>query len=94
MIARVSRGRYQYRESNRPMDVELLREYLEPSEVYEKRPARRRRGGSGRRDVSETVRMALYVVQHGVCAGCGFHLPHHLRFEVDHILALSDDGED
>ena len=24
----------------------------------------------------------------------GFHQPHHLRFEVDHIVALTDDGED
>ena len=93
VIARVSRGRYQYRESNRPMDVELLREYLEPSEVYEKRPPRRRRGGSDRGEVPETVRMALYVAQRGVCPGCGFHLPHYLRFEADHIVALSDDGE-
>jgi glutaredoxin len=38
--------------------------------------------------------MALYSVQRGVCPGCGFHQPHHLRFEVDHIVALSDDGED
>ena len=42
---RVSRGRYLYREPNRPMDVALLQEYLEPVEVYEKRPARRRRVG-------------------------------------------------
>ena len=37
--------------------------------------------------------MCLYAVQRGVCPGCGIHLPHYLRFEVDHILALSDDGE-
>ena len=24
--------------------------------------------------------------------GCGFHQSHHLRFEVDHIVALSEDG--
>ena len=51
VLTRVGRGRYQYREPDRPMDVELLREYLESAEVYEKRPARRRRGGSDRREV-------------------------------------------
>ena len=25
--------------------------------------------------------------------GWGFHQPHHVRSEVDHIVALSDDGE-
>ena len=35
-------GHHLYREPDRPMDVELLREYLEPVEVYEKRPPRRR----------------------------------------------------
>ena len=91
---RVSRGRYVYREPDRPMDVELLREYLEPVEVYEKRPIRRRRSGSDRRSVPDEVRMGLYAVQKGVCPGCGFHKPHHLRFEVDHIVALSDNGKD
>ena len=38
--------------------------------------------------------MGLYAVQRGACPGSGFHQPHHLRFEVDHIVALSDDGED
>ena len=38
LIMRVSRGRYLYREPDRPMDVALLQEYLEPLEVYEKRP--------------------------------------------------------
>ena len=28
-----------------------------------------------------------------MCPGCGIHLPHYLQFELDHILALSDDGE-
>ena len=32
LIMRVSRGRYLYREPTRPMDVALLREYLEPVE--------------------------------------------------------------
>ena len=93
LIIRVGRGRYLYREPDRPMDVALLREYLEPVEVYEKRPARRRRDGSGRRNVPDRVRMGLYAVQRGICPGCGFHQPHHLRFEIDHILALSDDGD-
>ena len=90
---RVSRGRYLYREPTRPMDVALLQEYLEPVEAYEKRPARRRGDGNRRENVPDSVRMALYSVQRGVCPGCGFHQPHHLRFEVDHIVALSDDGE-
>ena len=92
LIIRVGRGRYLYREPDRPMDVALLREYLEPVEVYEKRPARRRRDGSGRRNVPDRVRMGLYAVQRGICPGCGFHQPHHLRFEIDHVLALSDGG--
>ena len=41
----------------------------------------------------EPVRMALYAVQRGVCPGCGIYLPHFLRFEADHIVALADDGE-
>ena len=65
---RVSRGRYLYREPTRPMDVALLQEYLEPAEVYEKRPARRRGDGNRRQNVPESVRMALYLVQRG-------HLP-------------------
>ena len=93
LITRMSRGRYLYREPDRPMDVELLREYLEPVEIYEKRPPRSRAGSYRRREVSEEVRTRLYAVQRGVCPGCGIHLPHYLRFEVDHILALSDDGE-
>ena len=93
IILRVSRGRYLYREPDRPMDVVLLQEYLEPVEAYEKRPARRRGDGNRRQNVPESVRMALYSVQRGVCPGCGFHQPHHLRFEIDHIIALSDDGE-
>ena len=93
LIMRVSRGRYLYREPTRPMDGALLQEYLEPAEAYEKRPARRRGDGNRRQIVPESVRMALYLVQRGVCPGCGFHQPHHLRFEIDHIVALSDDGE-
>ena len=93
LIMRVSRGRYLYHEPTRPMDVALLQEYLEPVEAYEKRPARRRGDGNRRQNVLDSVRMALYSVQRGVCPGCGFHQPHHLRFEIDHIVALSDDGE-
>ncbi len=93
LIIRVGRGRYLYREPDRPMDVALLREYLEPVEIYEERPARRRRVGSDRCSVPDRVRMGLYAVQRGICPGCGFHQPHHLRFEIDHILVLSDDGE-
>ena len=73
--------------------LELLREYLEPAEVYEKRLARQRGTGGHRRNVPDEVRMALYAVQRGVCPGCGFHQPHYLRFEADHIIALADDGE-
>ena len=94
LIIRMSRGRYVYREPDRPMDVALLQEYLEPVEVYEKRPPRRRRGGSDRRDVPDEDRMGLYAVQQGVCPGCGFHQPHYRRFDADHIVALTDDGED
>ena len=62
-------------------------------EVYENRPARRRRVGNQRQNVPESMRIALYAAQRGVCPGCGFYQPHHLRFEVDHIVALSDDEE-
>ena len=93
LIIRVSRGRYLYREPDRTVDVALLQEYLERVEVYEKRPARRRRVGNQRQNVPELMRIALYAAQRGVCPGCGFYQPHHLRFEVDHIVALSDDGE-
>ena len=63
LIMRVSRGRYLYREPDRPMDLALLQEYLEPVEVYEKRPARRRGDGNRRQNAPESVRMALYSVQ-------------------------------
>ena len=59
LILRVGRGRYLYHEPTRPMELGLLREYLEPVEAYEKRPARRR-GGGHRRNVPDQVRMALY----------------------------------
>ena len=93
LLHRVSHGRYIYREPDLPMDIALVKEYLEPTEVYEKRPPRRRGSGPGRERVSDSVRMALYAVQRGVCPGCGFYLPHYLRFDVDHIVALADDGK-
>ena len=92
LLVRVSRGRYIFNEINRPMDLALVQEYLEPQEVYEKRPPRRRGEVSRRETVPDSVRMALYAVQHGVCPGCGFYQPHYLRFDVDHIVALADDG--
>ena len=78
LITRVSRGRYLYREPNRPMDMALLQEYLEPMEVYEKRPARRRRVGNQRQNVPESMRITLYAAQRGICPGSGFHQPHNL----------------
>ena len=93
LLARVGRGRYIFREPELPMDLALVREYLEPVEVYEERPPRGRRSGPGRERAPESVRMVLYAVQRGVCPGCGIYLPHYLRFEVDHIVALADDGE-
>ena len=94
ILTRVSRGYYLYREPTLPMEVALLQEYLEPVEVYEKRPPRPRHGGSDRRRVPVEVREALYEVQRGVCPGCGFYQPDHRRFEADHIVALGDDGKD
>ena len=93
LLHRVGRGRYIYREPQLPMDEALVREYLEPVEVYEKRPPRRRGSGRPRENIPDSVRMAMYVVQRGVCPGCGIYLPHYLRFDVDHIVALADDGE-
>ena len=92
LLARVGRGRYIFREPELPMDQALLRERLEPEEVYEKRPPRGRRSGEGRERAPESVRRALFEVQRGICPGCGIYLPHYLRFEVDHIVALADDG--
>ena len=95
LLARVSRGRYIFREPELPMDAALVREYQEPAEVYEKRPQRRRSDPAdhGRERVAESVRMGLFAVQRGVCPGCGIYLPHFLRFEADHIVALADDGK-
>ena len=92
LLARVGRGRYIFREPELPMDLALAREYLEPEEVYEKRPPRGRRSAEGRERAPESARRALFAVQRGICPGCGIYLPHYLRFEVDHILALADDG--
>ena len=97
LLARVGRGRYIFREPELPMDQALVREYLarerlEPEEVYEKRPPRGRRAGEGRERAPESVRRDLFAVQRGFCPGCGIYQPHYLRFEVDHIVALADDG--
>ena len=75
-----------------PMDLALARERLEPEEVYEKRPPWGRRSGEGRERAPEPVRRDLFAVQRGFCPGCGIYLPHYLRFEVDHIVALTYDG--
>ena len=93
ILTRLGRGRYIFNELTRPMDVALIQEYLEPEEVYEKKPARKRGAEPRRESVPDPVRIALYTVQRGVCPGCGFHMPHYLRFEVDHIIALADDGK-
>ena len=55
LLVRVSRGRYIFNELNRPMDLALVQEYLEPQEVYEKRPPRRRGEGSHRETVPEAL---------------------------------------
>ena len=89
----MGRGRYIFNDLTRPMDMALVQEYLEPQEVYEKRPPRKRRQEHRRDNVPDAVRMALYAVQRGICPGCGFYQPHYLRFEADHIVALADDGK-
>ena len=93
LLFRVGRDRYIFRELELPMDLALVREYLEPEKVYEKRPTWGRRSGAGRERAPESVRMALFAVQRGICPGCGIYLPHYLRFEADHIVVLADDGE-
>ena len=93
LLARVGRGRYIFREPELPMELALVRECLEPEEVYEKRTPRGRRSGPARERAAESVRKSLFAVQRGVCPGCGIYLPHYLRFEVDHIVALADDGD-
>ena len=93
LLTRLGRGRYIFNELTRPMDVALIQEYLEPEEVYEKKPPWKRSAEPRRESVPDPVRIALYAVQRGVCPGCGFHMPHYLRFEVDHIIALADDGK-
>ena len=40
----------------------------------------------------EPARRDLCAVQRGTCPGCGICLPQHLRFGVDHTVALADDG--
>ena len=92
LLTRVGRGQYIFREPELPKDRALLREYLEPHEVYEKRPLRRRRSGPGTEKGTESLRMSLFAVQRGICPGCGFSLPHFLRCDVDYTVALADDG--
>lgn len=65
VLNRVGRGRYIYRQPELFMDSAPVREDLEPTEVYEKRPPRRRGSGSGRERVSDSAKMALYAVQRG-----------------------------
>ena len=79
LITRVGRGRSIFNELNRPMDLDLVREYQEPAEVYEKRPARRRVPGIHRNNVSDLLRLVLYAVQRGICPGCGFYQPHYMH---------------
>ena len=92
LLARVGRGRYIFRAPELPLDLALVRECLEPEGVHEKRPPRGRRSGHGRERAADSVRRDLFAVQRGICPGCGIYLPHYLRFEVDHIVALADDG--
>ena len=56
LLNRVGRGRYIYRELDLPMDVAWVQEYLEPTEVYEKRPQRWRGSGTGRGRVPDSLR--------------------------------------
>ena len=93
LVFRIGHGRYIFNELLRPLDLALVREYLEPEEVYKKKPPPKRREDTRRSHVPDSVRIALYTVQQGYCPGCGFYQPHHLRFEVDHIVALADDGK-
>ena len=91
LLARLGRGPYIFREPELPMDLAVVREYLEPEEVYENRPPRGRRSRPGRERAAESVRMALFAVQRGICPGCRIYRPnHYLRFQVDHIVALAD----
>ena len=75
LLARVGRGRYIFREPELPMELALVREYLEPEEVYEKRTPRGRRSGPARERAAESVRKSLFAVQRGICPGCGIYLP-------------------
>ena len=79
LITRVGRGRSIFNELNRPMDLALVREYQEPAEVYEKRPAQRRVPCIHRNNVSDLLRLVLYAVQRGICPGCGFYQPHYMH---------------
>ena len=92
VAGRVRRGRHIFMEPEQPKELALVRQFLEPEEVYEKRPPPRRRYGPGRERAPESIRFALYAEQRGVCPGCGIYPPHFLRFEVYHIVALVDYG--
>ena len=94
LITRVGRGRSIFNELNRPMDLALVREYQEPAEVYEKRPARRRVPGIHRNNVSDLLRLvstrcsgasarAAVSINPTIC----------MRFEADHIVTRSDGGD-
>ena len=39
------------------------------------------------------MRKSLFAGQRGICPGWGIYMPLYLRFEVDHIVALADDGK-
>ena len=64
------------------MDLALVQEYLEPQEVYEKRPARKRGASPPGDNVPDSVRMALYAVQHGVCPDNGSTSPQHIMCDA------------
>ena len=93
LITRVGRGRYIFNELNRPMDLALVRGYLEPEEAYEKRPARRRVSGIHRGNVSDLLRDGALRGAAGHLPGLRFYQPHYMRFEADHIVARSDGGD-
>ena len=92
LLTRVGRGRYIFRDSALPRHMAQLREYLEPQDMYEKRPPRLRSADPHDEGVSESLRMTLFAVQRGICPGCGFSLPNFLRCDLDCIVELSDGG--
>ena len=92
LLTRVGWGRYIFEDSALPSRMAQLREYLEFQDMYEKRPPRLRSADPDGEGVSESLRMTLFVVQRGICPGCGFSLPHFLRCDLDYIIELSDGG--